>query len=183
MRLLFLLVIAISLLSSCGNNNVPSGIIPPDKMQTIIWQMLQADEYVNSVLVHDSTKKSSIERSKHYQEIFDLNKTTKEDFKKSYKFYIDNPDIMKPMFDSLGARATRERTNLYKPKTDSAAASTKSAMERLQLEKKRQDSIAKSNVSKDVIAPKIPDSISRKLLKPIKAHRLRRDSSLLRPKK
>ncbi|MEO5683846.1 MAG: DUF4296 domain-containing protein [Chitinophagaceae bacterium] len=118
-RFSFLLLIT-ALLASCGSSKVPADIIPVHKMETILWQLMQSDEYVNTLLVKDSTKKSSTERMKIYQQVFDFNKTSMGEFKKSYHFYMTHPDITKVIFDSITARASRERIELYKPKPDSA---------------------------------------------------------------
>ena len=139
--LAFLLLIA-TLFSSCQSSTIPSDIIPKEKMQAIIWQLMQSDEYVNALVARDTTKKSSTERMKRYQEIFDLNKTSPDEFKKSYRFYIEHPDITKVMFDSISTKATRDRTLLYQPKPDSISA--KANMERIQMEKRRSDSIGKA---------------------------------------
>lgn len=122
MRPLLFLLLAAFLLASCGSRGrVPADIIPTAEMQTIIWQLMQTDEYVNTVLAKDTAKKSSTERMLRYQQVFELNKTTEVEFKKSYQFYMAHPDITKLMFDSLIAKAGRQRTELYKSKTDSTA--------------------------------------------------------------
>jgi len=118
MRLLILLLLMTVLFASCGSSTVPADIIPAEKMEKIIWQLMQSDEYVNTVLAKDSTKKSSTERMKRYQQVFDLNKTSMSEFKKSYQFYMAHPDITKIMFDSITAKAGRQRIELYKPKPD-----------------------------------------------------------------
>jgi Domain of unknown function (DUF4296) len=118
MRLLILLLLMTVLFASCGNSGVPPDIIPRDRMETIMWQLMQSDEYVNTLVAKDSSKKSSTERMKIYQQVFDLNKTSMSEFKKSYQFYMEHPDITKIIFDSITAKASRQRIELYKPKPD-----------------------------------------------------------------
>ncbi|MEO5892897.1 MAG: DUF4296 domain-containing protein [Ferruginibacter sp.] len=120
-RLIFLLLFSAVLLS-CGSNKIPSDIIGTNRMEVIMWQLMQSDEYVNKVVAKDSTKKSSTERMKIYQQVFDLNKTSMSEFKKSYQFYVAHPDIAKTMFDSITVKAARQRTDLYKPKPDTATS-------------------------------------------------------------
>ena len=104
----YLLVLAsFSLLLSCNGNKTPAGILPPEQMQTIVWQMMQSDEYVGDVLVRDSSKNINTERIKRYRQVFQLNQTTLEAFEKSYDYYMAHPDMLKPMFDTLSARAAR----------------------------------------------------------------------------
>jgi Domain of unknown function (DUF4296) len=101
-------------------------------MEIIIWQLMQTDEYVTTLLAKDSSKKSSIERMTRYQAVFELNKTSMVEFKKSYQFYMEHPEITKVMFDSITARAGRQRSELYKSGTDSAVSHpTDTAVNRL----------------------------------------------------
>ena len=123
MRIMFF-VLATALLAGCTNSgSVPAGIIPSQKMETILWQLMQSDEYVNIQLAKDSLKKASIEKMKIYQQVFDLNGTSLEEFKKSYQYYMAHPDIAKIMFDSITAKAGRQRADIYKTKP--AATSVK----------------------------------------------------------
>jgi cell division protein FtsI/penicillin-binding protein 2 len=114
MRIFFVLMTV--LLLACTNSTVPSDIIPARKMENILWQLMESDEYVNTQVAKDSLKKSSTERMKIYQQVFDLNGTSMAEFKKSYQYYMSRPDITKIMFDSIAAKATRQRADLYKPK-------------------------------------------------------------------
>ncbi len=114
MRILFVLLTV--LLLACTNSTVPSDIIPAQKMENILWQLMQSDEYVNIQVAKDSLKKSNTEKMKIYQQVFDLNGTSMSEFKKSYQYYMAHPDITKIMFDSIAAKATRQRADLYKPK-------------------------------------------------------------------
>jgi Domain of unknown function (DUF4296) len=113
-------MLALVLVVSCSDKNkVPEGIIPVARMEVIVWQLMQVDEYVNTLLVKDSSKKSSTERALRYQQVFELNKTTREVFQQSYRYYMAHPEITKLVFDSVIARAGRQRTELYKTRPDS----------------------------------------------------------------
>ncbi len=106
---------------SCTTNDViPPDIIPKKKMETILWQLIQSDAYASAEITKDSSKNAINERIKLYQEVFVLNKVSKEDFKKSYQFYLGHPDIAKVMFDSVAARATRQKADAYRPKVKEA---------------------------------------------------------------
>ena len=161
MRLLIFLLLLTVLFASCGSSAVPSGIISSDRMETILWQLMQSDEYVNTVVAKDPSKKSSTERMKIYQQVFDLNKTSMREFKKSYQFYMEHPDITKIMFDSIIAKAGRQRIELYKPKPDTLKSRTRADSLKI-----KTDSI---NLLKGKLALK-PDTTK---LKPAK-HKLRR---------
>ena len=148
MRLWIFLLVVTGFLAACSANNVPADIIPGEKMGTIIWQLMQSDEYVNNILAKDSAKKNSAERMKIYQQVFDLNKTSLPEFKKSYQFYMAHPDITKVIFDSITVKAARQRAELYKAKpADTTAVAAN--MKRIQIEKHRTDSIAKANIRRN----------------------------------
>jgi hypothetical protein len=116
MKVLFF-VLLVCFLEACTNSGrVPAGIIPMQKMEIILWQLIQSDEYVNRQLAKDSLKKTSVEKMKIYQQVFDLNGTSPGEFKKSYQFYMSHPDITKIMFDSIAVQAGRQRAEMYKPK-------------------------------------------------------------------
>lgn len=104
----FLFFLCGFVLLSCSDRKVPKGIIPPEQMETIMWQMMQVDEFSTDVAMRDSTKNLHTERIKRYRQVFQLNGTTKEAFAKSYDYYMGHPDLTKTMFDSLSARAARK---------------------------------------------------------------------------
>jgi hypothetical protein len=57
--------------------------------------------------------------------VFQLHHTTKEEFKKSYDFYLSRPDLSAKLFDSLAALANKDRSEIYKPKPISPKAPAK----------------------------------------------------------
>lgn len=177
-RFVFLLL-ALTILASCSDRSArPSGILPEEKMQTVLWQMIQADEYVNSYFTRDSAKTITTEHLKRYQQIFDLNNITKEQFQKSYHYYVARPDLLKPIFDTMAARASREREESFKPKEtpapvvkpDSAhgkmiadSIRNKQITDSIRL-KMRQDSVRLRMRQDSVRFKRLPDSVRRKML-------------------
>lgn len=101
MRILFL-SLTLSLLFSCSHGpSVPKGILPPAKMQLVLFDALKAEELQN----YYEEKTPGIQHlEKHaelYQTVFTLHKTTKEQFKKSLHYYQEHPDLLKIVLDSL----------------------------------------------------------------------------------
>ena len=111
---LFCLLLVIGI--SCKDSTkIPSGILPKDKMENLMWDMMLADRYSAQFLVKDSaTKDVKLETMKLYEQVFQLHHITREEFVKNYKYYLNRPDISKAMFDSLSARGTRNRDRIYK---------------------------------------------------------------------
>ena len=110
-----LIIFSSCFLLSCGDSKPPSDIIPLPQMETILWQLIQTDEYTATAFVSDSTKNMNTERIKRYRQVFQLNKTSKEAFEKSYNYYMAHPDMTKTMFDSLSARANRRNDTAQVP--------------------------------------------------------------------
>lgn len=104
-------VIYILFLAACaGKDNVPVGIIQKDTMRNILWDMIQADQYAKLYLVKDScTINVKDETIKLYQQVFQIHHTTKDDFDKSYKYYLAHQDLNKLIFDSLSTQILRDR--------------------------------------------------------------------------
>lgn len=113
MRRVIVVVLLLCFFCWACTEKVPKDIIPKTQMETIIWQMIQSDEYVTYQLRTDSTKKPHDERMKIYQKVCDLNHISLDDFKKSFRYYMDRPDIAKIMFDSLSDRTSRMRNEIY----------------------------------------------------------------------
>ena len=106
MRKGLIIVFYLFLIIGCkSRNSTPPGIIPNDKMQKLIWDMVRADEYFSTFGFLNDTLKT--QRLRMYRQIFEIHKTTKEEFKKSLAFYQTHPALLKTMMDSLNARQKR----------------------------------------------------------------------------
>ena len=109
------MIILISLLFiACTPAKAPTDILPPDKMKVVFFDLVRADEFANNFIANDTSKNLQVERAKLYQKVFVLHKTTKDEFYKSYKYYQQNPDKHKQLFDSLliYSRATRDKPTI-----------------------------------------------------------------------
>lgn len=169
---LLLMAASYALITACTNKNkTPSGVLSREEYQSVMWDMIQADRFAAQFLLKDSASKDvKAETFKLYERIFQLHDITREEFVKSYKYYLKRPDITKVIFDSMAARSTRERDDLYKMK-DSLA--------------KKQDSInvekAKVKQKKDtLIAPKLRLVRQKDSLAARKARLLKRRDTLPR---
>lgn len=102
-------------ISCTDTTKIPSGILPKDKMESLLWDMMLADRYSAQFLLKDSaTKDVKMETLKLYEQVFQIHHITREEFVKNYKYYLNRPDISKVIFDSLSARGTRNRDTIYK---------------------------------------------------------------------
>src|SRR6202042_3124115 len=93
-----------------SKNNPPSNIIQTDSMRSIMWDMIQADQYVKQYLSRDSSKINIKKQSLSlYTEVFAIHHTSREEFEKSYQYYLTHQDLNKLIFDSLSVRNMQER--------------------------------------------------------------------------
>lgn len=111
-----LLIVGFVVAVACSDDKkVPSNVIAKDEMESILWDMMLADRYSAQYLLKDSLKMDvKLETFKLYEQVFQVHKITREEFLKSYKYYLQRPDITKVIFDSLAARGSRQRDLMYK---------------------------------------------------------------------
>lgn len=109
MRLKKIFVFVI-VLASCGSkNDIPKGVLKPEKMQLVLFDMIRADNFVFDYVTKDSSKKTEVELAKLQQKVFSIHKISRADYYKSYEFYKVHPNIMEPMLDSLINSTTRNK--------------------------------------------------------------------------
>src|SRR5690349_3699721 len=115
MRCLLIIVCLLVGLGCSDPEKVPKDILPRKKMEKVLWDMMLADRYASQFLVRDSLKINVKEETfRLYDQVFQVNQINKDEFIKSYKYYLNRPDLTKVMFDSLSARGSRARDSLYK---------------------------------------------------------------------
>ena len=113
---IYLVIICLLFSVACTDpEKVPKDIIPKEKMEKVLWDMMLADRYSAQFLVKDTPRINlKQETFKLYDEVFQIHKINKDQFIKSYKYYLNRPDLNKLMFDSLAVRGSRERDTMYK---------------------------------------------------------------------
>lgn len=104
MKKIFLCLIVWQALSCSNNNRVPRGILPKEKMQQVLWDMLSAGEFLNSYVLNKDSVNKLVQATKVYGQVLQVNHITREQFDKSYAYYRAHPVLMKSILDSLGRR-------------------------------------------------------------------------------
>ncbi len=103
---LFIIIV----LASCGKKDkIPPGILEPDKMQAVLWDVIRADAFTTDFIKKDSAKNEEEENVALQQKIFSIHHVSKQDFYKSYDYYKSNTVLMKDMIDTMLVRAERDR--------------------------------------------------------------------------
>ena len=104
---------------ACSNDkSIPSGILSQDKMTGVLWDMIEADQYAqiiakDTALVDSADLNLKLENLRLYEQVFQLHHVTRDEFHKSYKYYMDHPDLTQVLFDSLITKGNRLRSEAY----------------------------------------------------------------------
>jgi len=99
----FLLVFI--LLACSGKNKIPNGILSQPQMESVLWDMISADEFVAGfVLLKDPSLDKKQESIKFYDEVYRIHKTNKRQFEKSLSFYQSHPSLLMDVLDSITAK-------------------------------------------------------------------------------
>lgn len=115
MSRLVILFFLLTFISCTNKDEIPDGIMPPEKMENVMWDMLQADRYAALYLVRDTGMISvQDETFKLYNQVFQIHSISKDQFLKSFRFYLGRPDLSRKVFDSLSAEANRKKVEAFK---------------------------------------------------------------------
>lgn len=90
---------------SCAGNDVPKGVLPPDKMEAVLYDVIRADEWVDFAVLQDSTFRNFSRRTALYDSVFRLHAINKEDYRNSVRFYQSRPDLLKGVLESLRTKS------------------------------------------------------------------------------
>ncbi len=104
------LLIALGFISSCGNKDkLPEGVLKPEKMQAVLWDVIKADVFTTDFIKKDSAKNAIAENLKLQQQVFAIHKVTRADFFTSYDYYKTNTVEFKKIIDSMVSQADRKK--------------------------------------------------------------------------
>lgn len=101
---IFLSVLFLSVFFSCKESKeLPSGVLPPQKMQAALMDMMLADELGRYYFVVDSAEHFTPRQSDYYSKVLQINKIDKKTFIKSLQYYQTRPDLLRPILENLEA--------------------------------------------------------------------------------
>ena len=111
----FVFVIAV-LIVSCSGPSVPKDVLPPDKMEAVLYDIIHADEFFDFYSLQDTAFQKKAKRISLYDSISHIHSISKETFQKSWRYYQDRPDMLKEIFESLYEKAdtTKQKQSLKK---------------------------------------------------------------------
>lgn len=117
MRRVILLALIV-VLAACSKSKFPKGILEPEKMQAVYWDYMRADIFANEYVRNDSSKNPVLENAKLQLQVFQRHNISKEQFYKSYDYYLNHRDLMKDMIDTM---LVRQKQKIEKVKDSTKA--------------------------------------------------------------
>ena len=129
--------------AACNSN--PSGIIKPEEMKMIIWDLEKAGQFVSndtSIAVRLNLKDST---TAEFQKVLAIHKTTQDAFLKSLVYYEQNPEEFKTLIDSTTAMAARIQVKIERQRHIKDSTRNKHVTDSLRIT----DSLKKSQLIKD----------------------------------
>ena len=108
--------------AACTNDEIPKDIIPQQQMISLLTDIHLTDgELYSAPQIPDSLFKYG--RAK-YDAVFKKHHTTDAEFKKSFKYYAEHPDVVQDMYGEIDAiiKAKIDSVNKTSSKTIKPAA-------------------------------------------------------------
>lgn len=102
------------LFTACNGNKIPKDVLPQNKMQIIMWDLMQADELAVYKKAQDSSFRLFDSTKAWYSIIYQNHKTSEDEFKKSMHFYEAHPDLLQVIIDSLQKKSQQPAIPLTK---------------------------------------------------------------------
>lgn len=100
------LLIPVLLLAACSNKpEVPKHVLPPEKMEAITWDMIRADGLLTHALNSDTLTPPLEKRVQLYQQVLRIHEVTREQYRQSFAFYQNRPDLLREVFSSMVEKA------------------------------------------------------------------------------
>lgn len=113
LKFIYWIVISMTIFSCYSKDNIPSNIIKPDKMKSILWDVMRSQTLASEMAFKDSAIDVAIQTKELTKKTFEIHKTDSAQFNESYNWYVKHPLVLKTIFDSLYAQKQREnRLNL-----------------------------------------------------------------------
>jgi len=119
-KMLLILGILFSLLACSNKGAIPPTILQPPKFQNILTDILLADGLSTELSYKDTLVKITDANAAYFLKVFELHGVSKNEFMESYNFYLQRPDLLRVITDSISSVLNRRNlelsTDTVKPK-------------------------------------------------------------------
>lgn len=113
-RQLLLLVVIAGL--ACNSDARPKNVLPPEKMQEVLFDIARADELVDLSSITDSTYRGNGKRYALYDSVFRFHAVSKAQYGQSLEWYQSRPDLLKPLLETVRDKADTSKRPKPSPK-------------------------------------------------------------------
>lgn len=96
--------------AACSGTSVPADVLPLEKMEHVLYDVIRADEMVDFLKMTDSAWQPFSRRTALYDTVFQLHGVNKDEFQKSLSYYQQRPDLLKEIIDGMQKKATDTAT-------------------------------------------------------------------------
>jgi hypothetical protein len=100
MRTVFAFFFLFLFLTGCEPDR-PKNVLPPEKMRLVLYDMMRVDELATERLTTDSSYALLPKNEALYHQVFNVHRTSLEQFKTSLAFYQTHPGQFKEVLDGL----------------------------------------------------------------------------------
>lgn len=122
MKLAWVLIISGFMMACGGKGGVPSDVLPQEKMQAVMWDMIRSGDFLNNFVFYRDTGVNKVAETRKWQDkIFEMHGITREQFKRSYTYYQQQPLMMKTMMDSISKIKVEPVAEDPQPETPSSS--------------------------------------------------------------
>lgn len=113
MRKILLFVGIVYLSLSCSNKRgIPPTVMQPPEFQNVLTDILLADGLSTERSYKDTLVKITDANASYFLKVFELHGVSKNEFMRSYNFYLQRPDLLRIITDSISAVLNRRNTQL-----------------------------------------------------------------------
>ena len=107
------LFVLLGISSGCEEEvkSVPADLIGQDKMVSVLKDICKTEaRFQRRLSLHGKSNSELV--FENYKMVFDENNVSLEQFKSSYSYYEESPDVMQQMYDSVIVILTKEQSEL-----------------------------------------------------------------------
>lgn len=95
----------IGFISCMGSESASPSVLSPEKMETVLWDLLRAEQFTtNYVVGRDTSRAAKATGPRLYDAILKKHGTTDSLFRLSLDYYKKHPKLLLPILDSIGLR-------------------------------------------------------------------------------
>jgi hypothetical protein len=103
--------------TGCGQEQ---GVLEEKKMRAVVWDMLMVEAYHQQLAMKDTSFKYGNRAKENEEKVFQMHGITRQQYIDTYKWYLERPEEMRVLMDSVSAGADRERAKMYQKKYGSS---------------------------------------------------------------